>query len=64
MKMHDVMTFKDEREELPVLDSKIGMVYEDDGLLVVDKPASLVCHSAGKYRFNTISNILKFEQKY
>lgn len=52
------------REEWPIIESNISKIYEDEKLLVIDKPASWVCHSAGKYRFNTVSNIMRFEHKY
>jgi len=35
-------------------------VYEDDQLLVVDKPNSMPVHACGSYRFNTLLSHLKY----
>jgi 23S rRNA pseudouridine1911/1915/1917 synthase len=43
----------------PVVDKDIQVIYEDEWLLVVNKPAPLPVHAAGKYYFNTCQAILE-----
>jgi 23S rRNA-/tRNA-specific pseudouridylate synthase len=42
----------------------IPIIYEDDDLLVVNKPPSIPCHPCGSFNHNSIIEILKNEQKY
>lgn len=44
--------------EPPVIRS-YDVVYEDDDLLVVDKPAGLPCHPAGRYFHHTLWSLLR-----
>lgn len=46
------------RHEPPVYNKAISIVFEDDELLVVDKPSSLPSHEGGAYYFNSLSKIL------
>jgi 23S rRNA pseudouridine1911/1915/1917 synthase len=39
-------------------DIPLGMVYEDDSILIVDKPAGLVVHPAAGHRDGTLQNAL------
>lgn len=43
----------------PPVDKDIRWIYEDDRMLVIDKPADLPVHSSGSYRFNTLDWLLK-----
>ena len=49
------------REETPVIDKKIEIVYDDEGLIAVDKPASIPVHEVGNYKYNTVLSILEYE---
>lgn len=49
------------RHEPPVTGREIGIIHEDDDLLVIDKPAGVPVHSAGRYHHNSIMEILRFE---
>lgn len=40
---------------------RIRIVFEDEKLLVVDKPAGIPVHPTGKYNFNSVKEILKHE---
>ena len=51
-------------KELPVYNVDIPVVYEDEKLLVINKPASIPIHVCGAYNKNTILNILKEEKGY
>lgn len=46
------------RHEPPVLGQEIKIVYEDDDMLVVDKPPSMPTHACGAYRHNSLHSIL------
>jgi RluA family pseudouridine synthase len=47
--------------EPPVTDTKIEIVYRDDNLLVLNKPGSIPIHPTGRYRHNSVVQILKWE---
>ncbi len=42
----------------PDVDRNISIVYEDDDLLVIDKPGDLPVHASGGYRRNTLNAVL------
>jgi 23S rRNA pseudouridine1911/1915/1917 synthase len=44
--------------DAPLLDVEFGVAYEDDHLLVVDKPAGLVVHPARGHRTGTLAQAL------
>lgn len=50
------------RHEPPVTAQPIGVIHEDDDMLVIDKPAGVPVHSAGRYHFNSIVEILRAER--
>ncbi|GES60068.1 pseudouridine synthase [Aspergillus terreus] len=49
------------RHEPPVTGLPIGIIHEDDDLLVIDKPAGVPVHAAGRYHYNSIIEILRNE---
>ncbi|KAJ5672150.1 hypothetical protein N7507_001277 [Penicillium longicatenatum] len=50
------------RHEPPVSSQPIGIIHESDDLLVIDKPAGVPVHSAGRYHFNSVVEILRAER--
>jgi RluA family pseudouridine synthase len=46
------------RHESPIVSARIAIVHDDDGYLVVNKPASVPCHPCGTYRKNSLVFIL------
>ncbi|KAF9892509.1 hypothetical protein FE257_001618 [Aspergillus nanangensis] len=50
------------RHEPPVTALDIGIIHEDDDLLVIDKPAGVPVHSAGRYHYNSIKEILRYQR--
>ncbi|KAK4860985.1 hypothetical protein LT330_004716 [Penicillium expansum] len=50
------------RHEPPVTSLPVGIIFEDDDLLVIDKPAGVPVHAAGRYHFNTVVEILRSER--
>ncbi|KAA8648206.1 hypothetical protein EYZ11_007555 [Aspergillus tanneri] len=51
------------RHEPPVTANKIGIIHENDDLLVIDKPAGVPVHAAGRYYYNSIIEILRHQHK-
>lgn len=43
----------------PAVTTDIQIIYEDEALLVIDKPAGLPVHPCGRYHFNTLTHIAK-----
>lgn len=64
LKNNDLILHEAVRKELPVYNVDIPIVYEDEKLLVVNKPVSMPIHVCGAYNFNTVLNILKEEKGY
>ncbi len=64
MKPQDSIIHKVHRHEPPVTDQPIKIIYEDDGLLVVDKPGGIQVHPSGRYRHNTIVHVMTKELGY
>ena len=50
--------------ERPVLDEPIEIIHEDDSLVVVNKPASMVIHPQTGYRLNSLVYIMAKEKGY
>ncbi|KAJ5690555.1 hypothetical protein N7462_004947 [Penicillium macrosclerotiorum] len=50
------------RHEPPVTALPIGIIHEDDDLIVIDKPAGVPVHSAGRYHYNSVVEILRAER--
>jgi tRNA pseudouridine32 synthase len=55
----DIITHTLHRHEPPVTASDIGIVSETDELLVINKPAGVPVHPAGRYHFNSVMEILR-----
>ncbi len=58
VKAGDVTQHSTEPKIEPDVNAKIGWVYEDDALLVIDKPSPLPMHASGRFSRNTLINIL------
>jgi len=67
MKQGDRLTHKIHRHEPPVLDARpssntataaIPIIFENDDLLIVDKPPGICVHESGKYRHQSLMGIL------
>ena len=57
----DVVTHTVHRHEPPVSSQKVRILSDSEGLLVVDKPASVPIHPGGRYRRNSLLAILAKE---
>ncbi|KAJ1671480.1 DRAP deaminase, partial [Spiromyces aspiralis] len=61
----DTMLHKTHRHEPPVTATSIEIVEEtDDGILVINKPASIPVHPSGRFAYNSIVSILKHVHGY
>lgn len=50
------------RHEPPVTGLPVGIIHENDDLLVIDKPAGVPVHAAGRYNYNSVIEILRAER--
>lgn len=50
------------RHEPPVTAEPIGIIHEDEGMIVINKPSGVPVHPAGRYNFNSIVEIMKAER--
>ncbi|PJF17630.1 Pseudouridine synthase [Paramicrosporidium saccamoebae] len=57
----DLISHRLHRHEPPVSSQPIRIIEQRDGLLVIDKPASIPAHPSGRYRFNTVVEILRHD---
>lgn len=60
----DLITHKIHRHEPPVTSRPIATVFENEDILVVDKPSGIPVHPTGRYRFNTVTKILEKQLGY
>ena len=61
MRNADLLETYMHRHEAPVLYSTIEFAFRSDELLVCNKPSSIPVHPTGRFRHNSLTNILKFE---
>ncbi|CDR39879.1 CYFA0S04e00144g1_1 [Cyberlindnera fabianii] len=57
----DLISHKIHRHEPAVTSRPIRIVEETDGLVIIDKPAGIPVHPTGRYRYNTITKVMKLE---
>ena len=62
VKNGDVISHTLHRHEPPVTAQPIGIVHEDDDMIVINKPAGLPVHPAGRYNYNSIVEIMRAER--
>ena len=58
----DVISHTLHRHEPPVTAKPIGIVHEDDDMIVINKPAGVPVHPAGRYNYNSIIEIMRAER--
>ena len=62
VKNGDVITHTTHRHEPPVTAKPIGIVHEDDDMIVINKPAGVPVHPAGRYNYNCVVEIMRAER--
>lgn len=60
----DVISHTLHRHEPPCSAKPIGIVHEDDDMIVIDKPAGVPVHPAGRYNYNSVIEILRADRGY
>ncbi len=60
----DVISHTLHRHEPPVSAQPIRVVNETDEMIVIDKPAGIPVHPAGRYRYNSVVEIMRAERHY
>lgn len=55
----DLLEFCVPHAQEPPVDTRYTTLFQDDALLVVDKPADLPCHPGGRYYRNTLWGLLR-----
>ncbi|KAI9869766.1 MAG: hypothetical protein M1830_005117 [Pleopsidium flavum] len=64
IKNGDVISHTLHRHEPPVTAQSIGIVHEDDDMIVINKPAGVPVHPAGRYNYNSIVEIMRAERAH
>jgi tRNA pseudouridine synthase 9 len=62
IKNGDVISHTLHRHEPPVTAEPIRIVHEDDDMIVINKPAGVPVHPAGRYNYNSIVEIMRAER--
>lgn len=58
-----VCDFKDNKDDLKPYEYKLDIVYEDEDILVINKPKGLVVHPGGGHHDDTLVNALIYTKK-
>ncbi|KAJ4503953.1 DRAP deaminase [Exophiala dermatitidis] len=64
VKNGDVISHTLHRHEPPVTAQPIRIIHETDEMIVIDKPAGVPVHPAGRYNYNSVVEIMKAERNY
>ena len=64
LKNGDIISHTLHRHEPPVTAQPIGIVHEDDDMIVINKPAGVPVHPAGRYNYNSIVEIMRAERSH
>ena len=59
LKQGEEILFRFEASPEPAVDDRYSVLYEDDDLLVIDKPGDLPVHPSGTYNKNTLYSLLR-----
>lgn len=54
----DCITHRAHKHEPPITSKEIKIVFEDENVMVIDKPSGIPAHPVGRYRFNSVSKLL------
>ena len=62
IKNGDRVSHSTHRHEPPVTADPIGIIHEDEEMMVINKPSGVPVHPAGRYNFNSVLEILKAQR--
>ncbi|KAG5934520.1 hypothetical protein E4U59_006132 [Claviceps monticola] len=58
----DLISHTMHRHEPPVTAEPIGIIHEDNDMIVINKPSGVPVHPAGRYKFNSVLEIMMAER--
>ena len=64
IKNGDIISHTLHRHEPPVTAQPIGVIHEDNDMVIINKPAGVPVHPAGRYNFNSIIEIMRAERSH
>jgi len=64
VKNGDVISHTLHRHEPPVTAQPIRVISETDNMIVIDKPAGVPVHPAGRYNYNSVVEIMRAERHF
>ncbi|KAK0644611.1 pseudouridine synthase [Cercophora newfieldiana] len=62
LKNGDLVSHTTHRHEPPITAEPIRVIFEDDSMMVINKPSGVPVHPAGRYSYNSVVEILKAER--
>ncbi|KAK4154183.1 pseudouridine synthase [Chaetomidium leptoderma] len=62
LKNGELISHTTHRHEPPVTAESIGVIHEDDDMVVINKPSGVPVHPAGRYNYNSVVEIMKAER--
>ncbi|KAK8170319.1 pseudouridine synthase [Phyllosticta citribraziliensis] len=60
----ELMSHTTHRHEPPVTAEPIDVVHETDDMIIINKPAGVPVHPAGRYMYNSLVEIMRAERHY
>ena len=58
----DIISHTLHRHEPPVTGQPIGILHEDEDIIVINKPSGVPVHPAGRYNYNSVIEIMRAER--
>ncbi len=46
------------------MSQEIEVIYNDDNLVAIDKPASIPVHPCGNFKYNSVMSIMEIEKGF
>ncbi|THX35770.1 pseudouridine synthase [Aureobasidium pullulans] len=62
VKNGDLVSHTLHRHEPPVTQQNIGIVHEDEDMIVINKPAGIPVHPSGRYNYNSVTEVMRAER--
>jgi tRNA pseudouridine synthase 9 len=62
LKNGDLISHTTHRHEPPVTAEPVGVIHEDEDMVVINKPSGVPVHPAGRYNYNSVVEIMKAER--
>ncbi|KAG9713134.1 DRAP deaminase, partial [Aureobasidium melanogenum] len=62
VKNGDLVSHTLHRHEPPVTQQEIGIVHEDEDMIVINKPAGIPVHPSGRYNYNSVTEVMRAER--